>query len=69
MTWWGMLGYAFTATALGLRRLVWRKQLANGAVQPPTEVFEDVQADILLPHLDPMQRGFRNPQLARKVPV
>jgi hypothetical protein len=27
-------------------------------VQAPTEVFEQVQADILLTHLDPMQGGF-----------
>jgi hypothetical protein len=38
----------------GLRRLVWRKQLAYSAVQPRTELFEQVQANILLAHLDPM---------------
>jgi len=38
-------------------------------VQAHTEVFEQVQADILLPHLDPMEGRFGNPQLARKVSV
>jgi len=42
----------------GWLRRVWRKQLANSAVQAPTEVFEEIQADILLAHLDPMQGGF-----------
>jgi len=38
-------------------------------VQPQTQLFEHVQANILLAYLDPMEGGFRNPQLARKVPV
>jgi hypothetical protein len=37
---------------------VWRKQFTNGAVQAPTELFEQVQANILLAHLDPMQGRF-----------
>jgi len=48
---------------------VWWEQIGKSAVQPPTELFEQVQADILLAHLDPMQRGFGNAQLPRKVPV
>jgi hypothetical protein len=38
-------------------------------VQAPTELFEQVQADILLAHLDPMQGRFGHAQLTRKVPV
>jgi hypothetical protein len=38
-------------------------------VQAPTELFKQVQADILLAHLDPMQGGFGHAQLPRKVPV
>jgi hypothetical protein len=38
----------------GLRRLVWRQQLAQGAAQPRTELFEQVQANILLAHLNPV---------------
>lgn len=53
----------------GLLRSVWREQLAHGAVQPRTELFEHVQADILLAHLEPMEGGFGNPQLPREVPV
>ena len=53
----------------GLLWSVWRKQFAKSAVQTPTELFEQVQADILLAHLDPMQGGFRHAQLPRKVPV
>jgi hypothetical protein len=45
----------------GLPQRVWRKSIGKSAMQPPTEVFEQVQADILLAHLDPMERGFRNP--------
>jgi hypothetical protein len=48
---------------------VWREQIVQRAVQPLTELFQEVQADILLAHLDPMQRGFRNPKLPREVPV
>ena len=50
-------------------RVVWRKQVADGAVQPATELFEQVQAHILLAHLDAMQGRFREPQLPREVPV
>ena len=50
-----------------LRRRVGRQQLAQGAVQSQTEVFEYVQADILLPYLDPIQRGFRQSQLPGEV--
>ena len=53
----------------GLLWSVWRKQFANGAVQAPTELFEQVQPHILLAHLDPMQRGFGHPQLPGEVPV
>jgi hypothetical protein len=53
----------------GLLWSVWRKQFAKSAVQPSTELFEQVQADILLAHLDPMQGGFGHTQLPRKVPV
>jgi len=38
-------------------------------VQAQTELFEQVQPDILLAHLDPMQGGFRHAQLPREVPV
>jgi hypothetical protein len=38
-------------------------------MQPHTKLFEQVQADILLAHLDPMEGGFGNAQLPRKVPV
>ena len=65
-----MMPAAYTSQAVsGWLRRVWRKQFANGAVQPPTEVFEQVQANILLAHLDPMEGGFGNAQLPRKVPV
>ena len=53
----------------GLLWRVWWEQIAQSAVQPRTELFEQVQADILLAHLDPMERGFRNAQLPREVPV
>jgi len=53
----------------GLLRSVWRKQLTNSAVQAPTELFEQVQADILLAHLNPMEGGFGHAQLPCKVPV
>ena len=53
----------------GLLWRVRRKQFANGAVQAPTELFEQVQAHILLAHLDPMQGGFGHTQLPREVPV
>jgi hypothetical protein len=53
----------------GLRWSVWRKQLTNGTVQPRTELFEQVQADILLAHLQPMEGGFGNPQPPHEVPV
>jgi len=52
----------------GLRR-VRREQIAKGTVQAPTELFEQVQADILLAHLDPMQGGFGHAQLPCEVPV
>jgi hypothetical protein len=55
--------------ASGLLRRVWREQIGKGTVQPTTELFEQVQTNILLAHLDPMQRRFRNPQLPRKVPM
>jgi hypothetical protein len=45
----------------GLAQLVWRKSIGKSAMQPPTEVFEQVQAHIWLAHLDPMEGGFRNP--------
>ena len=45
------------------------EQIAQGAVQPRTELLEQIQADILLAHLDAMEGGFRNPQLPREVPV
>jgi hypothetical protein len=38
-------------------------------VEPPAELFEHVQPDILLAHFDAMEGGFRNPQLPGKVPV
>jgi hypothetical protein len=53
----------------GRWRGVWRKQLAQGAVEPPAELFEHVQPDILLAHFDAMEGGFRNPQLPGKIPV
>ena len=53
----------------GWLRRVWRKQFAKSTVQAPTELFEEIQADILLAHLDPMQGGFGHAQLPRKVPV
>jgi hypothetical protein len=54
-----MMPAAHTSQAIsGWLRRVWRKQLAYGAVQAPTELFEQVQANILLAHLDPMQGGF-----------
>ena len=61
-------GTAMTHPSRLLRR-VGRQQLAQGAVQSQTELFEYVQADILLAHLDPMEGGFRNPQLPREGPV
>ena len=65
-----MLPAAYTSQAVsGWLRRVWRKQFANGAVQAPTELFEQVQADILLTHLDPMQGGFGHAQLPCEVPV
>jgi len=48
---------------------VWRKQFAHGAVQSQTELFEQVQANILLAHLNPMEGGFGHAQLPREVPV
>ena len=48
---------------------VWREQIGKGAVQPHTELFEQVQADILFAHLDPMEGGFGNTQLPRKGPM
>jgi hypothetical protein len=53
----------------GLLWNVWRKQFAKSTMQPPTELFEQVQANILLAHLNPMQRRFRHAQLPREVPV
>jgi hypothetical protein len=53
----------------GLLWSVWRKQIAQGAVQPQTELFEQVQANVLFAHLDTMERGFGNAQLPREVPV
>jgi hypothetical protein len=38
-------------------------------MQPQAEVFEQVQANILLAHFNPMERRLRNPELLRKVPV
>jgi hypothetical protein len=43
---------------LGLWWCVWGEQLAHVAVQPRTELFEQIQANILLAHLDPMQGRF-----------
>ena len=56
-----MLPEAYTSQASSkwLRR-VWWKQFANGAVQAPTELFQEIQADILLAHLDPMQGRLRH---------
>jgi hypothetical protein len=65
-----MLSAAYTAQAIsGWLGRIWRKQFAKSAVQAPTELFEQVQADILLAHLDPMQGGFGHTQLPREVPV
>ena len=65
-----MLLEAYTSqTGTEWLRRVWWKQFANGAVQAPTELFQEVQADILLAHLDPMQGRFGHTQLPRKVPV
>ena len=65
-----MMPAAYTAQAIsGWLGRIWQKQFANSAVQTPTELFQEVQADILLAHLDPMQRGFGHAQLPREVPV
>jgi hypothetical protein len=54
-----MMPTTYTSQAVsGWLRRVWRKQFTNGAVQAPTELFEQVQANILLAHLDPLQGGF-----------
>jgi len=45
------------------------EQIANGAAQAPTELFEQVQTDILLAHLAPMQGRFGPPHLSREVPM
>jgi hypothetical protein len=55
--------------ASGLLRRIWRKQIAQSAVQSCTELLQQIQANILLAHLDPMERGFGNTQLPRKVAV
>ena len=65
-----MLPAAYTAQAIsGWLGRIWRKQGVNGAGQAPTELFQEVQANILLTHLDPMERGFGHTQLPREVPV
>jgi hypothetical protein len=38
-------------------------------MQPRTELFEHIQANILLAHFDPVQGGFGNTQLPGKLPV
>jgi hypothetical protein len=50
-------------------RGVWRKQLTHGAVEPPAELFEHIQPDILLAHFKAMEGSFRNPELPRELPV
>ena len=47
----------------GLLRSVEQEQIAKDAVQPPTALFQEIQTYILLAHLEPMERGLRNPQL------
>jgi hypothetical protein len=52
-------------TAPGL----WWEEVPNFAMQPCAELFEHIHANILLPHLSPMQGGCGNTQLPGELPV